>query len=42
MFITTKMDINTTNNLGIDEFDLMIHLYEERMKEIHQNNKITG
>lgn len=43
MFITSKMDIGQTNTMGIDEFDLIIQVYDERMKEIHKNtNNIIG
>jgi len=36
------MDIVQTNKMGMDEFDLIVHLYEERMKELHKNNQIVG
>ena len=44
MFITSKMDIRQTDSMGIDEFDLIIHLYDERMKELdkNNNNRIVG
>jgi len=37
MFMRSKMDIHSSNQMSMDEFDLIITLYEERLKE--QNRK---
>jgi len=37
LFLTAKIDMGYTDKIGIDEFDLIVSMYEERLKQIKSN-----
>jgi len=42
LHLAAKVDMDYTDKIGMDEFDLIISIYEERLKELKDRQRVAN